>query len=108
FALGAIVYEMLTGRRAFRAGSAAETMTAVIRQEPEPVSSLRPETPVPLSWIVERCLAKEPADRYESTRDLARDLATVRDRASSAGTTGLMAAPSRWPRGKWVPWAIAA
>jgi eukaryotic-like serine/threonine-protein kinase len=108
FALGAIVYEMLTGRRAFRGASAAETMTAVIREEPEPLASLRPETPAPLSWIIERCLAKEATERYESTRDLARDLATVRDRASSAGTTGLMGAPSRPPRGKWVPWAIAA
>jgi eukaryotic-like serine/threonine-protein kinase len=82
FAFGALVYEMLSGRRAFHRGTRAETLAAIIRDEPDPLSSLCPRTPVPLLWIVERCLSKLPEERYASTRDLARDLASVRDHYS--------------------------
>ena len=60
----------------------AETLAAIIRDEPEPIGGLAPRVPVPLRWIVERCLAKLPEERYESTRDLARDLQGVRDHFS--------------------------
>jgi eukaryotic-like serine/threonine-protein kinase len=79
FALGALLYEALSGRRAFRRGSRVETLAAVIREDPEPLSELGARVPVPLRWIVERCLSKDPEDRYASTRDLARDLRSVRD-----------------------------
>ncbi len=82
FALGAILYEMASGRRAFRRPTPMETLTAILREEPEPLSSIQPATPAALASIVERCLAKEPDGRYHSTRDLERDLAEVRDRAS--------------------------
>ena len=52
-------------------------MAAIIRDEPEPLSAAAPGVPVPLRWIVERCLAKDPEERYASTRDLARDLFQV-------------------------------
>jgi dipeptidyl aminopeptidase/acylaminoacyl peptidase len=57
-------------------------MSAIIREDPEPIGKARPEVPPPLRWIVERCLAKDPEERYVSTRDLARDLASVRDHVS--------------------------
>jgi serine/threonine-protein kinase len=79
FAFGSVLYELATGKQAFARASAPETMTAIIREEPEPIGSRAPETPVPLRWIVERCLAKDPEERYASTRDLARDLARLRD-----------------------------
>ena len=60
-------------------------MTAIIREEPEPVGSSAPETPVPLRWIVERCLAKDPDERYASTKDLARDLARLAEGTSESG-----------------------
>ena len=82
FAFGALVYEMLSGKRAFQRGTRAETLAAVIRDEPETLAALCPRAPVPLLWIVERCLAKLPDERYASTRDLARDLASVRDHFS--------------------------
>lgn len=84
FAFGSILYEMATGRRAFQRESPAETLIAIVRDEPEPIASLNPEVPAPLAWIVERCLAKKPEDRYGSTRDLSRDLATLRDRFTDA------------------------
>ncbi|HEY3202763.1 MAG TPA: protein kinase [Thermoanaerobaculia bacterium] len=80
FALGAILYEMATGRRAFQRDTAVETLSAIIRDEPEPIGQYAPETPAPLQWVIQRCLAKDPGERYASSRDLARDLAAVRDR----------------------------
>ncbi len=79
FSFGALLYELLTGEAAFARASAPETMAAVIREEPEPVERHAPGTPVPLRWIVERCLAKDPEERYASTRDMARDIARIRD-----------------------------
>jgi serine/threonine protein kinase len=82
FAFGAVLYEMLTGRRAFDRMTIGETLSAIIREEPTPIAQINPSIPAPLRWIVDRCLAKEPADRYATTRDLARDLASARDHFS--------------------------
>src|SRR5664280_418275 len=84
FSFGTILYELATGQRAFQRDSTAETLVAVIREEPEPIAKLNPRLPAPLRWIVERCLAKDADGRYASTRDLARDLATLRDHLSEA------------------------
>ncbi|HEY7575396.1 MAG TPA: protein kinase, partial [Thermoanaerobaculia bacterium] len=85
FALGTILHEMLTGKRPWKRDSAAETLTAIIREDPQPpIATAAPSTPSALRWIVERCLAKDPEERYASTRDLARDLSTLRDRLSEA------------------------
>ena len=79
FSLGAVLYEMATGRRAFGGGSAVETLAAILRDDPETISQLNPGIPLPLQWAIKRCLAKDPAGRYASTLDLASDLAIVRD-----------------------------
>ena len=84
FSYGSVLYEMVTGKRSFQGSSKAETLAAILRDDPEPVASLNPQAPAPLCWVIERCLAKNPKDRYTSTRDLARDLATIRDRLSEA------------------------
>jgi TolB-like protein len=83
FALGAILYEMASGRRAFQRSTSIETLSAILKEEPEPLSSVEPAAPEALNWIVSRCLSKRPDDRYQSTRDLARDLGDARDRLSS-------------------------
>ena len=82
FSFGSILYEVATGRKPFQRKTAAETMSAIIREDPEPIGKAHPEVPPPLRWIVERCLAKDPEERYVSTRDLARELAGVRDHVS--------------------------
>ena len=82
FSFGSVLYEMVTGKQPFARASNPETMTAVIREEPEPVERVAQEASVALRWIVERCLAKDPDERYASTRDLARDLARLRDGAT--------------------------
>jgi eukaryotic-like serine/threonine-protein kinase len=85
FSLGLIVYEMATGKRAFARGSVAETLSAILRDEPQP---LPPEARVPehLRWILERCLGKEARERYASTRDLAFDLETCRQHMGETAT----------------------
>jgi len=88
FALGSIFYEMATGKRAFQRGTHAETLTAIIREEPEPVAQTAAHVPAPFRWIVERCLQKDPDERYASTRDLARDVKSVREHMSEATVTG--------------------
>ncbi len=95
FSLGSILYEMATGRRAFSRASAPETLSAIIREEPESLASAAPSAPAPFRWIVERCLAKIPEERYGATQDLARDLSTLRDCLSEAG--GVAAAVSPRP-----------
>jgi serine/threonine protein kinase/tetratricopeptide (TPR) repeat protein len=79
FSIGVIIYELMTMRRPFDRPSAPETMAAIIRDEPKLLRQLRPDCPRDLEKIVARCLAKEPHDRYASTRDLARDLREVRN-----------------------------
>ena len=101
FSLGSVLYEMVTGKRPFKGDSSAQTLAAIIEEDPEPVSEGNPKTPVPLRWIIERCLAKDPDERYASTRDLASDLHSVRDHLSESGVTAFVAeaSPSLWRRG---------
>src|ERR1035437_3642990 len=66
FSLGLIIHELITGNKAFERPTAAETMAAIIREDPAP---LPVSVQGPLRWVLERCLAKEPAQRYDATRD---------------------------------------
>ena len=95
FSFGSILYEMAAGRRPFQKTTTAETMAAIIREEPEPVLRAAPSAPPPYRWIVERCLAKQPEDRYSSTLDLARELATVRDHLPEVSRTEEVVAERR-------------
>jgi WD40 repeat protein len=112
FSFGSILYEMATGKRAFERGTTAETLTAIIREEPEPVSQLNARLPAPVRWLVERCLSKDPEDRFGTTKDLARDLAAIRDHLSeapgSAEVTGVHAVGPIKARRSLVPVLAAA
>ena len=88
FSFGTILHEMVTGRRVWKRDSAAETLTAIIREDPDPLATAAPDTPTALRWIVDRCLAKDPEERYASTRDLARDLATLKDHLGEVSGAG--------------------
>jgi len=100
FSFGAVLYEMLAGRQAFERPTRPETLAAIIREEPEPIAADH-GAPSQLRWIVERCLAKDPKDRYAATEDLAQDLATLRERLSEVSgearpSPGLPARRRRW------------
>jgi serine/threonine protein kinase/tetratricopeptide (TPR) repeat protein len=84
FALGLIAYEILAGRRAFAHRTAVETLSAVIREEPPALSTLRGDVPPALQELISRCLAKSPEDRFSSTRDLAAALESLASGLSAA------------------------
>src|SRR6185436_2139810 len=90
FSMGSILYEMATGKRALQRATQAETLTAIIREDTEPVGQLNASVPAPFRWIVERCLQKDPEERYASTRDLARDVRAVREHLSEAHVSGVV------------------
>jgi TolB-like protein len=77
FALGLLIYEIVSGRRPFARPTAAQTLAATIENEPASLESLRRDVPPHLAAIVRRLLLKDPDERYESTRDLARELRSL-------------------------------
>ena len=84
FSFGAVLYELVTGRRPFDRPTAVQTAAAILTEEPEPLVRLCPDLPPPFRWAIERCLAKRLGDRYSSTADLHRDLSTIHGRISDA------------------------
>ncbi len=104
FSFGLVLYELLAGRRAFQKATAAETLSAIIRDDPAPLD-LPQAAPWPTRWIVERCLAKSPDDRYASTQDLARDLANVRDHQADRLTPAGTPSGSRTGRREVLAWS---
>jgi serine/threonine-protein kinase len=93
FALGCVLYEMVTGRRAFTGGSATEVLAAILRDEPLPVADSGKFSPPELDRVIDRCLAKNPEQRFHSAQDLAFALGTVR--GSNDGERPLVPARSR-------------
>lgn len=80
FSFGLLLFELAVGCPAFKRDTAAATLDAIINDEPTTAQLLDRPMPPPYRWIVDRCLAKHPTERYASTTDLYRDLATLRDR----------------------------
>jgi predicted ATPase/serine/threonine protein kinase len=97
FSFGLVLYEMVARKCAFKRTTAAETLTAILREQAEPIGVQNPDAPAPLCWAIERCLAKEPDKRYVSTRDLARELAAIRDRFSEKPVTQVEIRPPNIP-----------
>ena len=104
FSLGVMLYEMAVGARPFERENSVQTMSAILTEEPEPPDA---RTPAPLRWTIARCMEKDPAGRYDSTRDLYQELRGQQDRPSDILTSNealQQAAPDRaggpwrWPR----------
>lgn len=107
FSFGVILYEMLAGKVPFRKETKGETLAAILRDEPPPIAELAPAVPAPLAWIVERCLAKDPEERYASTRDLAREISGVRRHASETSDPGRTIRSAAPARRTGIAWALA-
>jgi serine/threonine protein kinase/Tol biopolymer transport system component len=107
FAFGAILYEIMSGRRAFHRDTAPETMTAILNNDPPSLLSGEHAVAPVVAHIVERCLEKNPATRFQTASDLAFALESVAE-LSSASTTVKTTAVRRtgWPA--WIGWAFAA
>src|SRR5262249_55218587 len=84
FAFGAVLYEMLTGKRAFEGKSALSVASAIIEKEPEPIASVKPMTPPTLDRAIRRALAKDPEERWQTARDLALELKWTAGEGSQA------------------------
>jgi len=106
FSFGAILYEMLTGRRAFRGDSHVETMNAILKDDPPEFAEINPNLPGSLDRIVRRCLEKQPADRFHSAHDLAISLEALSG-ASHSSTAAMAAAAIPAPRRR-IPLAAVA
>ena len=104
FALGTLLYEMATGRKAFEAQSQASLIAKILEVEPPTLSSLVPASPPALDHLVRQCLAKNPDERWQTARDLLLELRWVQE--TDAKAQGLAPEPGRARR--WVPWAVAA
>jgi eukaryotic-like serine/threonine-protein kinase len=107
FSFGLILYELASGKRAFSKESAVETLAAIVKEEP---AALDAELPPPLRWVIDRCLIKDPRQRYESTRDLYHELSALRDHLSDAfsSTSIEPVKQSQTPRHFWKWIAIPA
>ncbi len=103
FAFGAILYEMLSGKRAFQKPTSAETMSAILNEEPPGISQIVSNLPPALARVVHRCLEKNPEQRFQSASDLAFALEALSD---SSGSTGIGIARAA-PRKSYL-WALAA
>jgi Tol biopolymer transport system component len=106
FSFGAVLYEMLTGKRAFKRETSAETMTAILREEPQALNDTGWQGPPELQRILARCLEKNVERRFQSASDLAFALEALA--GTSAGTSTAKSVPQPKSRQAWLPWAIAA
>ena len=109
FAFGAVLYEMLTGARAFAANSQAGLIAAILEHDPPPISTRQPLTPPALERVVQTCLAKNPGERWQHAQDLAFALREIGERGAAehiqrpAAKTGARVAVGRWlPHAAWA------
>lgn len=117
FAFGCVLYEMLTGRRAFRGETPADTISAILKEDPPELSLTNRQIPPGLERVVRHCLEKAPANRFQTARDLAfalESLSTISGATTAAIEKPLETAessiirPKKIPRREWVGWGLAA
>jgi eukaryotic-like serine/threonine-protein kinase len=94
FAFGAVLYEMATGKRAFDGKSSISVMSAILEKEPEPISSTHPLAPAALDHIVQRALAKDPDDRWQSAGDIKGELQWLSGQSHSGTVPALKGTPA--------------
>jgi eukaryotic-like serine/threonine-protein kinase len=96
FSFGCILFEMLSGRRAFTGGSAVETMNAILKEEPPEPAGSAERFPADLERVVRHCLEKNPAERFQSMRDVAFNLEAAGSDSLQTGTARALSAPRSW------------
>jgi eukaryotic-like serine/threonine-protein kinase len=106
FSLGAVLYEMVTGQRAFAGKSQLSIASAILEKEPEPISVLKPMTPPTLDHAIRRCLAKDQEERWQSARDLMLELKWIAGSSSQAGLSSPVLSHRKAP--ERLAWLAAA
>jgi serine/threonine protein kinase len=103
FALGAVLYEMATGKRAFAGKSQASVVAAILASEPPPISSLKPMLPAILDHVVTTCLAKDPDERWQTAHDVRKQLNWIAQTGAQIGMpAGSLAEHKNWNRAGWL------
>ncbi len=102
FAFGAVLYEMVTGKRAFEGKTTASTIAAILAAEPPPISTVQPLSPLPLEGTVKSCLAKDPDERLQNAHDVKLQLKWVQENASSRLPAASPTARKLWDRAAWL------
>jgi serine/threonine protein kinase/Tol biopolymer transport system component len=106
FSLGAVLYEMVTGQRAFAGKSQLSVASAILEKEPAPITSLRPLTPLALDHAIRTCLAKDPDERWQTGRDLSLELKWIGEVGSQVGAPAVAGRRSSSVRER-IAWALA-
>ncbi|HSD72329.1 MAG TPA: protein kinase, partial [Thermoanaerobaculia bacterium] len=104
FALGALLYEMATGKKAFSGATQASLISSILRDEPQAISQVQPMSPPVLDRVVKTCLAKDPEERWQSAGDVGKELRWIAE-GSQAGATAPATPPTR--RRDWLAWSVA-
>ena len=102
WALGALLYEMATGQRPFDGESAASVIGAILKDTPPAIATRQPLTPPAFEHLVERCLEKDPDERWQDVRDVKRELSWIDSRRTRTETNTALATPRRRPVGAWL------
>jgi Tol biopolymer transport system component len=105
FAFGCVLYEMATGKRAFSGATQASLISAILRDDPQPISQVQPTSPPALDHVIKKSLAKDPEDRWQNAADLGGELKWIAEGGSQMGAAAV--APSRRRRRDWFAWAAA-
>ncbi len=106
FALGAVLYEMATGKRAFEGKTTASVLAAVLERQPAPISSVQPMTPSSLDQLVRTCMAKDPDERWQTAHDVRLQLKQISESGSQAGLVAPVVIQKK--RHGRLAWAVAA
>jgi Tol biopolymer transport system component len=106
FSLGAMLYEMLTGRRAFEGRSALSVASAILEKEPAPINSIKAMIPAALDGAIRRSLAKDPEERWQAARDLALEMKWIANQGSQTAGLAPVSARSGWR--ERLPWGVVA
>jgi eukaryotic-like serine/threonine-protein kinase len=105
FSFGAVLYEMVSGRKAFSGTSKAGLISSILSADPPPLSKAEPTSPPVLDRVVRTCLAKEPDDRWQNAGDVARELGWIASGPPAAAET---TTPAARKKPVWLPWSVAA
>src|SRR5664279_4235492 len=104
FAFGAVLYEMVTGKRAFEGKTAASAMAAVLEREPVPIGSVQPLTPPALERLVKTCLSKDPDERWQTAHDVKLQLKQIAEGGSQVTSSAAVVIPRK--RTSKLPWVL--
>ena len=107
FAFGMVLYEMVTGRRAFEGKTQASLVAAILEREPPPITTLAPASPQALDRLIKTCLAKDPQQRRQTMQDVLLDLRWISEGGAQAEVAG-QAAVSRWRGRETIAWSLVA